>query len=199
VSTTKFDRNDPRWVGLYADSARVAMGIEMINGERFTFLEPKVSMIDPEVIAHAIANLCRFTGHTRQFYSVAQHCVIVSELVPEGLALQGLLHDASEAFIGDVSRPLKAVMDDLAPGVLHDIEERIHEVIAKRFKSGFPHDPEIKAADNVCLATEKRDLMAPASRPWLNMPEPMRRRIDPWGPAKAKRRWLERFAELGGE
>ena len=194
-----FDPDGPHVVGLYSDSAKAGIGIEMVNGGRFLILDPKASALDPQVLAHALSNLCRFTGHTQKFYSVAQHCVIVSKIVPPELAMQGLLHDASEAFIGDLSRPLKAILDILAPGILFSIEERIHEVIAEKFKSGFPHDPAVKIADNVSLATEKRDLMAETGRPWYNLPDPLPTKIKALGPRGARNLWLDRFEELGGK
>ncbi len=196
--TTRKFRPNPKLVGMYTDSSRVGVGIAMSNGEHFVLLEPDPRKIDPEVIAHSLANLCRFTGHTMKFYSVAQHCIMVSQVVPPELALQGLLHDASEAFIGDVSKPLKVVFDHLAPGVLTDIEEQIHEAIAERFGTDFPHDPAIKVADNIALATEARDLV-PASRYWKGMPDPLPRPIQAMGPRAAKNAWLKCFRELGGE
>jgi hypothetical protein len=195
----RLSSDNPHRDGLYADSARKGIGIVLADGNRFILLKPDPAVITPQVIAHSISKLCRFTGHTSVFYSVAQHCVMVSKIVPPELAMQGLLHDASEAFIGDVSRPLKAIFDELAPGVLYEIEERIHEAIAKKFGSGFPHDPLVKAADNVALVTEKRDLIADDGIPWLNMPEPLPEPIKPLGPRGAQTQWLARYEELGGK
>jgi hypothetical protein len=194
----KLDHNDPHIIGQYVDSEKAGVGIEMMDGVRFVLLDPKPEVIKPEILAHALANLCRWTGHPNRFFSVAQHCIIVSKIVPPELVLQGLLHDASEAFIGDINRPLKLIFEHFAPGVLHDIEENIHKAIAKRFKSGFPHDPAIKAADNVSLATERRDLLADSGREWIGLPEPLEKVIQPMGPRAAKSAWMRRFEELGG-
>lgn len=190
------DPDNPHAKGLFSDSARAGIGIEMSNGERFTILAPKPEMVDPEVIAHSLSKLCRFTGHCQRYYSVAQHCVHVSRLVPPAHALEGLLHDASEAYIGDVSRPLKAILDVLAPGILTQIEDRIHRVIAKRFGTRFPHPSSVKYADNVALATEKRDLMVATSATWFDLPVPDERIIRPLGPKAAETAWLSRFQEL---
>src|SRR5688500_14252940 len=85
--------------------------IRTYTGKEFYPLKPELDKIDIEDIAHALSNLCRFTGHTKQFYSVAQHSVLASEFVRvydnPHLNLFVLLHDASEAYICDISRPLK--------------------------------------------------------------------------------------------
>lgn len=111
-------------------------------------------------IAHALSNLCRFNGHCRQFYSVAEHSVLVADIVQalEGTArddLAGLLHDASEAYLGDWSQPLKSVM----PRWLRQREERLMARIYERFGI-LCHDYEVvKHADDIALAIEVRDLI----------------------------------------
>jgi len=169
--------------------------IQLYDGTRFYLLHPRPEDINIEQIAHATSKLCRFTGHVSAFYSVAQHCVIVSRLVPSELALTGLLHDATEAYIGDVSKPLKLALDMLAPDVLTGIEERIHEAIAAKFEHAWPFPPEIKQADNIALATEKRDLM-PGSSKWKDMPTPAKWPIIPLEPEAARIAFLARFAEI---
>jgi hypothetical protein len=82
------------------------------SGRQFNFANPHPSMVVLDDVAHALANLNRFTGHTGYAYSVAQHSVAVSrflELTGEPLIIQlaGLLHDAHEAYFGDISAPMK--------------------------------------------------------------------------------------------
>jgi hypothetical protein len=80
------------------------------TGRRFHFLDPKIDEISIEDIAHALSNVCRFTGHTKRFYSVAEHSCLVSALCDN--RLEGLLHDASEAYMSDLSSPLKMLVPD---------------------------------------------------------------------------------------
>lgn len=105
-------------------------------------------------IAHALSNVCRFSGHTRTFYSVAQHSVLVSLLVPKEYALEGLLHDMTEAYIGDMSSPLKSLFQEFK-----DLEKRLYAHMSKTFDVPETIRKEVVHGDLVALATEKRDLM----------------------------------------
>lgn len=186
-------------VGMHRDTVQKGASILLMSGSVLYFDSPDPKVMDPEVIAHALSQLCRWTGQTLKFFSVAQHCVIVSKIVPPEHALAGLLHDASEAFIGDVSRPLKYALNEAAPGMLSDIEDRLHAAIAKRYGFPFPYDPSVKLADNVSLATEKRDILPNDRKPMIGLPEPLEAPLKTLGPKAAKRQWLERFEELGGK
>lgn len=105
-------------------------------------------------IAHSLSQLVRFTGHAKHPYTVAQHSVFVSTLVAPQYALCGLMHDATEAYLGDVSRPLKSLLPEYRA-----LEDRFHRVIAEKFGLPWPMPKEVKHADNVALLTEKRDLL----------------------------------------
>lgn len=109
-------------------------------------------------IAMVLSRLCRFNGHTKRFYSVAEHSVFVSHLTHEDCALEGLLHDASEAFTGDITQPLK----DTLPG-LDTVGLNIQLAIYRHFgvvsNGGNEKSMEVHIADMQALATEKRDLL----------------------------------------
>lgn len=172
--------------------------IQTSDGHYLNLLEPRASAIGIESIAHALSHLCRFTGHTYSFYSVAQHSVLVSLLVPEDMAREGLLHDAQEAFIGDVATPLKRLLPDYLA-----IEERFESVIAERF--GLTWTPEtrraVKQADMTMLATERRDLLGRAKEgmEWAALRDvlPLSYPVQPMRPENAKRAFLDRAKELG--
>jgi 5'-deoxynucleotidase YfbR-like HD superfamily hydrolase len=100
-------------------------------------------------IAHALAHLCRFNGHTEHFYSVAQHSLLVARLLPPELALAGLLHDAQEAYMGDMATPLKQLMP-----AYRDMECQIEAELAAEFGLHHPMHPLVKEADLTMLATE---------------------------------------------
>jgi uncharacterized protein len=160
------------------------------TGEYFDFINPDQSAIDIRQVASALSKICRFTGHTREFYSVAQHSVFVSYLVPQDEALSGLLHDAAEAFIGDVAKPLKMLLPDYQA-----IEERVERAVFKALGVGFPLSKNVKHADLRMLITEQRDLMNYAGKPWLDI-EPLPTPIHPMSSGDACVAFLNRYHQI---
>lgn len=162
------------------------------TGKRFDLFEPDVDMIDPRDIAHSLAHLCRFNGHTREFYSVAQHSCIVAELVPEEHKLAALLHDATEAYLGDMTRPLKQWMPDY-----RGFEDIVWANVCERFDLALDLPATVHQADLIALATERRDLMPPDPDPWdfLVGIEPESQRIRPWSPTEARLTYHQRLMD----
>lgn len=126
-------------------------------GRRFFPLAPRADDVTIDDIAHALSHVCRYGGHCREFYSVAQHSVHVSRLVPPRLAFHGLMHDAAEAYVGDMVRPLKRCLPAFSA-----IEARIFKAIAERFGLEPLSEEDaaiVKHFDSVALVTERRDLV----------------------------------------
>ena len=168
--------------------------ITTFSGIRFWPLLPNPDDMAIMDIAHALANHCRFGGHARVFYSVAEHSVRVRRVCAPKDALWGLLHAASEAFLSDVPAPLKALP---AFDVYRAAECALQHMIAARF--GLPPEQpvSITEADRAMLRIETRDLLpAPRADRWmvqlaLTVPEP-------WSPSTAEAWFLRRFHELSG-
>lgn len=134
--------------------------IQTYSGGKFYPLDPHEEDINIVDIAHALSNLCRYTGHSNKFYSVAQHSIIgtvhLLKLYPDNeiLAKQFLLHDATEAYINDIARPLKQYLT-----LYKTIEDNIAKIIYKKFKVSYPFDRVIKIIDNSLLYEESKILM----------------------------------------
>lgn len=178
--------------------------IQTFTGKKFYWDRIEDNEYDIVDIAHALSMNCRFTGHTRRFYSVAEHCLMVSSMVPESLSLAGLLHDAAEAYVHDIPTPLKQWLREHGHLVGDNLEKSIQSEIYLRFQcKPFPEEEvEIKMVDKRMGATEARDLMT--GWPW---PE--------WGPERGyvpyenidltsewlyddiKTKYLKRFWSLG--
>lgn len=165
------------------------------SGRNVSLLNPSAGQIEIGDIAHGLAHQCRFNGQTSKFYSVAQHSVLVAFILPAELKLAGLLHDAAEAYLGDIVQPLKALLPEFA-----EIESRFMAKISERFSVKGLDDPEIKRADLIALATERRDLMPMEQIEWpvLAGITPMRLRIEPLQPDHAAKAFLDCFFRLSG-
>lgn len=168
----------------------------LLDGTSLSLKRPDADQIDVRHIAHALSLQARYNGNTRLFYSVAEHSVHVSRLVPREVALQGLMHDAAEAYVGDVVMPVKALLEECAPGTWREIEGRVERAVCRRFDLPFPFDPRVKEADVVALVTERRDLLHPDAQWDGRFPEPDDEVIVPVGPAAAEAKFLRRYRTL---
>lgn len=167
--------------------------IQVCDGRYFNLRNPAQNWFSLDQIATALSRICRFTGHTRKFYSVAQHSVLVSRVAPEQFAFAALMHDSAEAYVGDVASPLKAMVANYA-----SIEAGIVSAIAKVWGFPYPLPDAVKHADLIALATERRDLMAEHRVPWgcLHGIAPVAERIIPVDCDAAKEMFMQRFGEV---
>jgi hypothetical protein len=173
--------------------------LQTVSGRWVNPFDPDPAQLDAGDIARALANQCRFGGHSRVFYSVAQHSVIVSELVEQRGGdvedvFAALMHDASEAYLGDMPHPLK----HRSPlGVAFKAaEEHLEQALRDRF-SIKADVPEIKRADRALLATERRAFSAEDWHwPELDGVEPLDLELTAWPPDEAAEAFARRYSEL---
>lgn len=169
--------------------------IETYTGRNFYFKKPDPSDIYIEDIAHALGNKCRFAGHCVSFYSVAEHSYIVSHLVPSHLALAGLLHDASEAYLEDIPTPIKPFMSSY-----YDLEAKIMFCIAEKFGFDWPLDEQVKLWDKVQLRSEAKYLMPSGGKDYVGIPTDKNGKVPKCiMPYHAEKLFLERYYELVGK
>jgi uncharacterized protein len=172
--------------------------IQTFTNVHFDILNPTLDMIRMDDIAHHLAMQCRFTGATKFHYSVAQHAVYCSRIVAPEFAFEALNHDDSEAYIADMSRPLK-YFTECGHHYL-DIERPLERIIAARFGLPAYMSPEVKQADNAMLFAEKAQLMQPCD--WTSSAsgtgEPANVVIEKWSPERAEIEFRTRFFELAG-
>ena len=172
--------------------------MQLFSGRRFFPMDPKAEDIEDVDIAHALGLLCRYGGHVNRFYSVAEHCVLMSDfLVRDGrdLALKALLHDATEAYVVDVPRPIKQYLDGYS-----EIESEVWGAIAAKFGVDTTIPAEVHEADNRILLTERDALMQKIDFPWsVEDLVPLPVEIKAWSPAVAEHEYLIRLRWLTGE
>jgi uncharacterized protein len=183
--------------------------IQTYSVGQFWPLDPRVEEVRIVDICHALSMLCRFTGHVREFYSVAEHSVRVSleaerraqeaGMPPDAvsyIAQWGLLHDASEAYLVDLARPVKR-MPEMEP--YRVAEGRLMVVIADRFNlipRGYVEPLLVKEVDQILCYTEARDLFPRVHPKWAWHAQPLPERIAPVGPSEAREWFRARFVHL---
>jgi uncharacterized protein len=166
------------------------------KANKFYPMDVRPSDIDIEDIAHALSLQCRFGGHVKRHYSVGQHSILVSEYIKseggnvEG-QLRGLLHDASEAYLVDVPRPIKKLMDFNA---YREIEKSVQSVIYKKYGLDQAEPEWLSIADNALLAREAELLMANPF--WCHGMKKAKCRIPVKTPKQVERDYLRKFKEL---
>lgn len=202
-----------------AESKDRGAWIQTFTGRTFYPLDPRPEEIDIEDIAHALSMQCRFTGHVKKFYSVAEHSVRVSWMIdklhpptPEhaaatgfphnSAAFWGLMHDASEAYLIDVARPVKYLP---AMDAYRKAEKQAMLAICMRFGLDPQEPPIVKESDSILLAVEARDLMGPLRPGWERWTDYIAMAPEGFAihetlqPHMAKAAFMTRFSALGGK
>lgn len=155
--------------------------IMLQSGVLFDVFDPNPSDINIDDIAHALSNLCRFGGHSPEFYSVAQHCVLCSHVdgTPKE-QMEFLMHDSSEAYLADIPRPIKKKLSDYSK-----IEDNLLNVIFNKFELSFPLSDKVKDVDNCALEFEYKCFFEMRDYSFTY-----------WKPREAREKFLLRFEEL---
>lgn len=169
----------PRIIGT-SEIVETERTIRTYTGIYFNVFAPDIKLIKIEDIAHSLAMQCRFNGHTKEFYSVAQHSVWVAERVPVKHKLAALLHDASEAYLCDIPSPIKKYFTQY-----HSIENDVMTAVAECFKFQYPFDDSVKKFDKEALYWEWENKVLNNFSPEEN-----------WDFKVAKIKFLEYFEQL---
>lgn len=187
---TRYANDNLRLVAPTAATERKGDWMQCFSGGQFWPLDPRAEEIHIADIAHALSMQCRYAGHCLRFYSVAEHSVKLSHVVSPENALWALLHDASEAYLVDVPRPVKPYLTGYK-----DAEARVMAAVCERF--GLPLDmpAEVHAADNAIIGDERAN-MAPCAAEWYATGPGLGVTLNYWSPEVAERMFLARFNAL---
>jgi hypothetical protein len=176
-----------------APAARRGDWMQLASGRKFWPLDPRPEEIHIDDIAAALSKMCRYGGHCKRFYSVAEHCVLMAHAAPDGFHLSALLHDASEAYLSDVIRPIKSHLTNYL-----EIEANLERAIAQRFTLPFPMPAEVKRLDNGILADERDQAILIPPREWGLTEPALGVTLQFWSPEKAEYEFLAAFRRYGG-
>lgn len=178
--------------------------IQTVSGLPADLLNLKRDQIDIEDIAYALAGLNRYTGHTR--YNVAQHSVLCAMMAPVAWAYEALMHDAHEAYMGDVSAPMKYALLDLCGNdrtlePLRRLDAALSTRVARRFNSTISGcgASSVRVVDLRMLQTERLQLHGEPPRPWnVSMDDypPYDLEIEVWSPERSEQEFLSAFYAL---
>ena len=176
------------------DKYRKGHWMQTASGRKFWPLDPRSDEVFIEDIAHSLSMQCRYGGHCKHFYSVAEHSVHASYLVSGMHAFTALMHDAAEAYCTDIIRPIKKFLTEYGA-----IEQRIWEVIAEKFGLPIFLPQAVHDADIAMLFSEEKAVMSPSQEGFgmgLKTPIVTRMPIACWRPEVARKRFLDRFDDL---
>jgi len=162
------------------------------SGSKFFIDQCNIEDIKMEDIAHALSMNCRFNGHLKKFYSVAEHSILVSRLVPKKYALEGLLHDITEAFLPDMPRPFKSMINGFA-----EYENKLHQKIAECYNLLYPLPDEVKYIDKN-IVRDEAEVLYKEVPDWVEFYDNVcpHWKIYGFTPYNAKRYFLARYEDL---
>lgn len=173
-----------------ANDNRVGDWMQTFTGLKFWPLDPRADDVDIRDIAHSLSMQCRYGGHSLRFYSVAEHSVLMARAVSQGNAMWALLHDAAEAYLADVPRPLKRHLAGYK-----DAENKVMAAICEHFDMPATMPREVHEADERILSDEVHQNMAPM--PWhARHSNPLGVELQFWDPARAEIYFLDTFRKL---
>lgn len=168
--------------------------IALSSGAYFDFSCPNLSTDNLSIqdIARGLANTCRFGGQCNGFYSVAEHSVLVSRIAPIGFEYEALMHDAGEAVLGDIPKPLKQLLPDYMA-----LERQVDASLAASFDFQYPKSSEVKKLDYMMLAAEQIQVMG-NSDIWAltHGVAPANVKVEFWSPEVAYREFMRRYEEV---
>lgn len=189
---------------MQTQTERIGDWFQTFTGRKFWPLDPRPEEMFIEDIAHSLSNMCRFNGHCRMFYSIAQHCVLgANELLTSSVsdAFHFLMHENPEAYICDLVSPIKH-NSGLFGELYKQAEDNLERASAQRFYLDFPMPPIIKEIDYRMLHTEKRELLADPPAAWKTSEglfNPFPWPINTWQPAYAEKQFMNLFFNLDRE
>ncbi|RWO20743.1 MAG: hypothetical protein EOS09_26300 [Mesorhizobium sp.] len=176
----------------FPSTPRVRKGdwMQTYSGFQFWPLDPRAEEIHIVDIAHALSMQCRYAGHCRRFYSVAEHSVHLARFVSPKNAMWALLHDASEAYLVDVPRPVKPDLTNYKY-----LETKVMAEVCKRFGLSPEMPAEVHEVDGAIIGDERSN-MAPCVAPWYSTGGPLGIRLAYWTPEQAEAEFLATYEML---
>jgi 5'-deoxynucleotidase YfbR-like HD superfamily hydrolase len=182
----------------FIDDGKMEPWIELITGGRFYYANPTW---DIGAIAHALSMICRFTGHCRKFYSVAEHSILVSRIMEDqglGDPMEGLLHDGVESVLADIARPAKNLLKDYKT-----LEKALDASLRVNFKLPETMSEGCMKADGIALLIEARELLPNKGENFTGMSDEVvlaakkaTYMVAAWTPENARERFMTRMHDI---
>jgi 5'-nucleotidase len=175
-----------------SDAPRIGGWIQTYTGRAFFLMDARPEDFCIEDIASGLSMQTRYVGQGSRFYSIAEHSVLVAGHLPDDQKLCGLLHDGPEAYLGDLSSPLKKLLPDYCR-----IEHQLLCRLAERYRLAPPPWPAVKRIDTAIVADERAQLFGPPPLEWPQREPPLGVKLRFWTPARARAEFLAAFQQFG--